>query len=401
LYDILAGAFGLGWSKFVGKKKLQKQLPNIRTRGLIGGVEYYDGQFDDARLAVNLAQTAIEHGAVVLNYFKVSALIKDAGKVQGVLVTDVETGKMYEVKAKSTVNATGVFVDEILKMDNAESPNLVRPSQGVHVVVDKKFLNSDSALLIPKTRDGRVLFAVPWQEHLIIGTTDTPLEKHSVEPVPEEHEIAFILETVNKYLSTPVERKDALSTFAGLRPLAANAGNKVATKELSRDHKLVVSESGLVTITGGKWTTFRKMAEETVDVIQDTVPVAKNGSLTRRTALHGLRPPSNSRLSLYGTDEDLLIQLIGERPELGEYLVNGHGYTKAEVVWAVMNEMARTIEDVLARRLRLLFLDADAAIEAAPVVAELMRSEFKWDDNKVQRQLDEFYKIAYNYTLNR
>jgi glycerol-3-phosphate dehydrogenase len=400
LYDILAGGFGLGRSRFVSKKTVSSLLPNVKVKGLKGGVEYFDGQFDDARLAINLAQTAIELSAVTLNYCNVSALSKSSGKITGAVVVDNETGKEFNVTAKTVINATGVFVDDVLQMDNANAKKLVRPSQGVHVVIDKKFLNSASALLIPKTDDGRVLFAVPWHDRLIVGTTDTPLNEHATEPVAQQSEVNFILETVNRYLQTEVTKDDVLSVFAGLRPLAAPKETGATTKELSRDHKLMTSESGLITITGGKWTTYRKMAEETVDVAGKMIGENKS-SQTKTLRIHGCRPSSGTRLSTYGNDEDMIVQLIGEDPSLDETLVNGHEYTKAEVVWAIRNEMARTIEDVLARRLRLLFLDAKAAIEAAQVVSEIFEKEMKWDSDKKADQLNSFYKIANNYILKR
>ncbi|RYZ49277.1 MAG: FAD-dependent oxidoreductase, partial [Sphingobacteriales bacterium] len=304
------------------------------------------------------------------------------------------------MKAKSVINATGVFVDDILKMDNPIAKALVRPSQGVHLVIDKSFLAGNSAMLIPKTADGRVLFVVPWYDHLVVGTTDTPLNSHAEEPIALETEIKFILDTVAQYLERPPARKDVLSVFAGLRPLAAPKEGSASTKELSRDHKLIVSASGLVTITGGKWTTYRKMAAETVDLVQKNNGGDKQTSDTRNIALHGSRPPSVSHLSAYGTDEDLIMTLVGEQPELKNALVNGHGYTLAQVVWAVRSEMAVTVEDVLARRLRLLFLDASAAISAAPVVARVMQRELGWDDTQKEEQLESFYKIAYHYKIN-
>lgn len=400
LYDVLAGSFGLGQSRFVKRKKVAALMPNVKVKGLKGGVEYFDGQFDDARLAINLAQTAVERSAVVLNYCDVSALTKSAGEVSGAVVTDKETGREYTVKAKSVINATGVFVDEVLKMDDAQAEKLVRPSQGVHIVIDKKFMNSESALLIPKTDDGRVLFAVPWHDHLIVGTTDTPLNEHSVEPVAQQSEVQFILETVNRYLQTAVTNEDVQSVYAGLRPLAAPKDSGAATKELSRDHKLIISPSGLITITGGKWTTYRKMAEEAVDVVEKKSS-EKTSSTTKTLHIHGCRPPSGTRLSVYGTDEDMIVQLVGDDPSLGDTMVDGYEYTKAEVVWAIRNEMARTVEDVLARRVRLLFLDAKAAIAAAPAVADIFVKEMKWDDRMKEQQLNSFYSIANNYILNR
>ncbi len=400
LYDLLAGGFGFGMSRFLSKKKVAGRLHNVQGKSLVGGVEYFDGQFDDSRLAINIAQTAIEHGATLLNYFKVVQLTRDNGKLTGATVKDVFTGEQFTMKAKSVINATGVFVDDILKMDNPIAKALVRPSQGVHLVIDKSFLAGNSAMLIPNTADGRVLFVVPWYDHLVVGTTDTPLNSHAEEPIALDAEIAFILDTVAQYLERPPARKDVLSVFAGLRPLAAPKEGSASTKELSRDHKLIVSASGLVTITGGKWTTYRKMAEETVDLVQKNNGGDKQTSDTRNIALHGSRPPSASHLSAYGTDEDLIMMLVGEQPELKNALVNGHGYTLAQVVWAVRSEMAVTVEDVLARRLRLLFLDASAAISAAPIVAGVMQRELGWDDTQKEEQLESFYKIAYHYKIN-
>jgi glycerol-3-phosphate dehydrogenase len=400
MYDLLAGSFGLGRSKFISKNKISQLLPHINHDGLKGGVQYFDGQFDDARLAVNIAQTAIESSAVVLNYFKVTGINKQDEKITGATVRDIETGNEYAMKCKVIVNATGVFVDDILKMDEPGAHKTVQPSQGVHLVVEKQFINSENAMLIPKTEDGRVLFAVPWHDHLLLGTTDTVMKDHSLEPVALDAEIQFILSTINKYLLNGPQRKDVLSVFAGLRPLAASAGNLKSTKELSRDHKLIISKSGLITITGGKWTTYRKMAEETVDVAMKKMSMTKVNSNTGNKRLHGSGNTSGST-SVYGTDQMLINQLINESPELSIKLVNGHAYTHAEVVLAIRNEMARTVEDVLARRLRLLFLDANAAIKAAPAVADIFGKESGWSLERKQQQVDEFYKIAYHYTLNR
>ena len=401
VYDLLAGRFGLGRSKFISRRKISERLPNVNRKGLKGGVEYFDGQFDDSRLAINIAQTAIEESAVVLNYFKVNELIRERDKISGARVKDVETGIEYEVRSKVVINATGVFVDDILKMDDPSARNTVRPSQGVHVVVNKKFIGSDSAMLIPKTEDGRVLFAVPWHDQLLIGTTDTLMEKHALEPVALESEINFILGTINGYLVDGPKISDVKSVFAGLRPLAASTDHSKSTKELSRDHKLFTTRSGMITITGGKWTTYRKMAEETIDLALKNINARKIKSRTVKKGLHGLRPPSGTTLSVYGTDEELITQLTGDDPSLSEKLVNGYDYTKAEVVWAIRNEMAVTIEDVLARRIRLLFLDADAAIKAAAAVADIFQREAGWSNERKQEQLDEFYKIAYHYKLNR
>ncbi|HLA52872.1 MAG TPA: glycerol-3-phosphate dehydrogenase/oxidase [Flavitalea sp.] len=397
-YDLLSRSHRFQSSRFLSSATVRKKFPNIKSAGLRGGVEYVDGQFDDARLAINLAQTAIEHQASVLNYVAVKGLIKQNMRVTGVEATDLESGRDYVLYAKAVINATGVFVDDVLKMDNPDRPPLVRPSQGVHIVLDKRFLPGSNALMIPETTDGRVLFAVPWQGHLLVGTTDTPIDSYSLEPRALDKEVDFILETIQSYLTDSPTRKDVLSVFAGLRPLAAPTDESEATKEISRDHKLMVGDSGLITITGGKWTTYRKMAEETVDAAVKSAALPTADCTTREMLIHG-RPEivSETHLSLYGTDEENIHQLIKDKSVLAKPLSAGHSYCLAEVVWAVNHEMARTIEDVLARRLRLLFLDARAAIEAAPVVGEIMMQELGYDVLWKKKQIAEFTELASQY----
>jgi len=398
LYDWLSGRFSFGKSSFLSTKKVVSQLPNINGKGLIAGVEYFDGQFDDARLAINLAQTSAAKGGVLINYCRVSGLQKQNGKIKGVVATDLETGSTYELAAKVVINATGIFVDEILKMDEPGRSPLVRPSQGIHLVLENSFLKSSNAVLIPETKDGRVLFAVPWHNHVLVGTTDTPLNSNSIEPVALENEIEFVLETVKSYFAVAPTRKDVLSVFAGLRPLAADNKDTNSTKEISRDHKLLVSSSGLVTITGGKWTTYRKMAEETVNKSIEIGGLSKAGCITKKLKIHGCTTETISgHLSVYGTDAEGIEELMKENPSLNKKLVEHLPYTEAEVVWAVRYEMARSVEDVLGRRLRILFLDALAAIEAAPRVAELMAFELKRDEEWKNRQLAVFNKLAYQY----
>lgn len=401
LYDLLAGRHSFGRSVYIGKKELLRQQSAISKSNLLGGVVYFDGQFDDARLAVNMAQTAIEQGALVMNYLAVTKLLKENGKVTGVMLKDGETNRQYPVRAKTVINATGVFVDEVLRMDDPQAKPLVRPSQGVHVVVGKKFLNGRPAIMIPKTADGRVLFALPWHEHVVIGTTDTPVARYSLEPVALDREVAFILNTVKAYLDPAPGEDDVLSVFAGLRPLAASTGNQQSTKEISRDHKLLISPSGLVTITGGKWTTYRKMAEETVSFAAVAAGLAKKPCRTPGIALHGNKAGGAGRLSDYGSDEPGIHELIEKDPSLAARIVGGHEFTEAEVVWAVQQEMARTVEDVLARRLRLLFLDAQAAIDASQTVADIVAAELGHDRNWALGQVQEFKKVAKAYLLNK
>jgi glycerol-3-phosphate dehydrogenase len=397
LYDWLAGPLSFGSSKTIGAKKLLQLFPTINNKKLKGGVTYYDGQFDDARLAINLAQTAVENGAVVLNYFQVVSLEKEGYKISGVSAIDKETGKKYDLKAKCTINATGVFVDDILKMDDAVRKPLVRPSQGVHIVVDKSFLPGDNSLLIPKTPDGRVLFAVPWHDHVLIGTTDTALDKPFLEPTVTEKEVQFILDTVAQYLKTPPGKKDILTVFAGLRPLAASEDQEEKTKEISRDHKIITTASGLITITGGKWTTYRKMAVDVLSLAINNGILPVTTSRTKDLPIHGARTKSNdASLSNYGSDAEEIMKLQ-QAPAMNEKLVEGMAYTKAEVAWCIRDEMARTIEDILARRLRILFLNAQAAMKAAPIVAEILKNELQQTEEWKEKQLADFFKLAKGY----
>ncbi len=398
-YDLLSGKYSLGKSKSLSAKEVVNLFPGLNTKQLVGGVEYFDAQFDDSRLAINLAQTCAEQKGVVLNYIKVTGLIKEFGNVRGVVAKDTETGLEYTLRSKAVVNATGVFADDILTMDVPGKQPLVRPSQGVHVVIGNSFLNSTHALMIPKTTDGRVLFAIPWQNHVVVGTTDTPIETHSAEPVALDKEIDFILETMKSYLKVPPLKKDILSVFAGLRPLAAIAGNKLKTKELSRSHKLITGKSGLITITGGKWTTYRLMAEDTLKKVVEVGKLEPVPCKTESLKIHGCTEEcSKSSLSQYGRDEKDIEELVRIKPSLRNRLINTLPYIEAEVIWAVKNEMARTIEDVLARRLRILFVNASAAIEAAPRVAELMRDELNYDEDWKANQLTLFNKLAENYS---
>ncbi|MGV8879971.1 MAG: glycerol-3-phosphate dehydrogenase/oxidase [Sphingobacteriaceae bacterium] len=399
LYDFLAGKLGFGRSVFLSKSKLKSLLPNVNETGLKGGIAYFDGQFDDARLAINIAQTCAKKGGVLLNYFKVTGLIKNKnGQINGLNAVNMENQQQYQVHGKAIINATGVFVDDILLMDTAIAKPLVRPSQGVHVVLNKSFFPGNTALMIPKTSDGRVLFVVPWHEHLLVGTTDTPLKNHVLEPRALEEEIDFILQTAGNYLNTKPLRADLLSVFAGLRPLAATHGDSGKTKEISRSHKIIVSASGLITVTGGKWTTYRKMAEDTVNKAIRTAKLDKAACVTANLPIHGARQPDgNDPLNIYGTDAAGITFLIGTNKEWANLLHHRLPYMEAEVVWAVRNEMAITVEDILARRLRALFLDALAAIDMAPKVAEIMAAELNYGQDWQQNQIATFTALAKAY----
>lgn len=399
-YDLLAGKSGFSKSSLKSVDEVLTAIPGLKRQGLMGGVSYSDGQFDDARLALNLAQTAAEYNGIVLNYMKVSGLLKNDGQLTGVTAIDAESGKEYLLKAKSIINATGVFVDEVLKMDHPNGSPLIRPSQGTHIVLDAYFLQGNIALMIPKTSDGRVLFAVPWHAKVLVGTTDTPLDEHSLEPKPLDEEINFILTTAGQYLEKTPQRTDVLSVFAGLRPLAAPGKNTSNTKEISRSHKLIVSNSGLITITGGKWTTYRKMAMDVVDEAITLGQLPPKKCLTQNIRIHGYLPEMDTgTLALYGADAVGILGLMDTEPDLKIKIDPDLPYVKAEVIWMIRNEMARTVEDVLSRRMRLLFLDAKAALRLAPSVAAIMAEELIKDEHWVREQLIDFEKLAHQYLL--
>ncbi|PWJ57243.1 glycerol-3-phosphate dehydrogenase [Dyadobacter jejuensis] len=402
-YDLLAGKLSLGASKYISKRKTLEALPNIKEEGLKGGVTYQDGQFDDSRLALNVAQTAIEQGGCVLNYIQVTGFIKGNNKkVVGVEMKDVETGVAYSAIGKTIINATGVYVDSVLQMDRTDAPNMIRPSKGVHITLDRSFLPGAHALMIPETSDGRVLFAVPWHDTLIVGTTDTLYDKAELEPQAVEEDIDFILNTAAAYMVRKPLRSDVRSVFAGLRPLAAPKADGGKTKEISRSHKIIVSESGLITITGGKWTTFRRMAQDTVQKAIDNGHLPYKKCVTENLNVHGHtnQPDINHPLHFYGSDLPYVEALGVENPAWSEPLVAGHPFTKAQVIWAVRHEYARKVEDVLARRFRLLLLDSKAALKAAPAVAQLMAEELGKDADWIQRELEGFKALALGYSLN-
>ncbi|WP_220377714.1 MULTISPECIES: glycerol-3-phosphate dehydrogenase/oxidase [unclassified Arenibacter] len=402
VYDYLAGGLSLGKSVHIGKSETLERAKTLKRNKLKGGVVYHDGQFDDSRLAVNLAQTCIERGATVINHFPVTQLLKDnLGVVCGVVGKDLETNREYRLHAKVVVNATGVFTDQILKMDDQTAKNMVRPSQGIHLVVDSTFLPGEDAIMIPKTDDGRVLFLVPWHNRVLIGTTDTVLNDHSLEPVALEEEINFIINTANNYLAKKVSRKDILSVFAGLRPLAAPKDGSEKTKEISRSHKIIVSKSNLVTITGGKWTTYRKMAQDTIDKIIRMGILPKRKCITHNIEIHGSTEDKfeDDHLTIYGSDRKAILKLVEECPELGEKIHPNLEFIKAEVVWAVRYEMARTVEDILARRVRILFLDALASMEIAPMVAKILATEMDMDLLWQEKQVLDFKAMANKYVL--
>ncbi len=405
IYEKYAGKLSLGKTTSISKEATLKRLPNLVESKLKNGIVYQDGQFDDARLAINMAQTAIEQGACVLNYTKVTNLLKNTdNEVVGVEAKDCVSGSVYEIESKAVVNATGVFSNEIMRMDTGMEGNFVVPSQGIHLVFDKEFLQSEDAIMIPKTSDGRVLFAVPWHDKVVVGTTDVLVDEAEFEPKPLQDEVDFILKTAGLCMTKKPTRKDVKSVFAGLRPLAAPKKEGKSTKEVSRSHKIIVSKTGLITITGGKWTTYRQMAEDTVNKAIKLKKIDKRKCKTKHLSLHGNLPKDKvdriNHLYIYGSDIEAIEKLKTEKVEFADKIHPNYAYTMAEVVWAVRREMAMTLEDVLARRVRLLFLDARAAIDCAPKVAAMMADELNLDSNWADNQVISFVKLAKTYLLD-
>lgn len=399
-YEWIAGRQRLGSSSFISRTETLSQLPGIRKEGLRGGVVYHDGQFDDARLALNLAQTIWDNGGFAINYMEVTGLEKSGDHISGVKLKDAETGKAYQVKAKAVVNATGVFADDILQMDRPGSQKTLCVSQGVHLVLDRSFYPGTDALMIPETSDGRVLFAVPWHGKVVVGTTDTPVKNASIEPTALEKEITFILETAAAYFTRKPERADVLSVFAGLRPLAAPQSGDQKTKEISRGHRIMVSDSGLFTIVGGKWTTYRKMGEDMVDRIEKEKGWHGNKATTEELSIHGAKENTdwNDPLYFYGSEAaDLRSMMNGDANNWISESLHIH---EAQVIWAVEHEMARTLEDVLSRRTRALLLDAKESMRIAQPVAEIMAREMGKDAKWIDTEVSAFKKLAAQYTLN-
>lgn len=401
MYDWLAGRLSLGRSVRISKEETLRRLSTLKRERIAGGVLYHDGQFDDSRLAVNLAQTISDKGGTALNYMRVTGLRKDeTGRVSGLTVKDTLNGgdELY-LNTRAVINATGVFADDILEMDNPAAPRSIAASQGIHLVLNRDFLPGHDALMIPSTSDGRVLFIVPWHNKVVVGTTDTPVNHIGLEPHALESEIAFILNTAGQYLSRAPRRSDVRSMWAGLRPLAAARAEGHKTKEISRSHKIMVAGSGLVTIIGGKWTTYRRMAEDVLHKLETTLRWKRTSSATRHLPLHGAAHNMNwdDPWYFYGSDVPHLNRMAAAQPELQEELSREYHIIRAQVVWAVREEMARNIEDFLARRTRLLFLDAREALRIAPAVARIMAEELHRDEHWVVTQISSFAEEAKAY----
>ena len=401
LYELLAGKYGFGKSHTISKEETLEQLPNVNPDGLTGGVVYYDGQFDDARLLINLIATAADQGATLLNYAKVTGLNKSSdGIVNGVSWQDVESGETFHAQAKVVVNATGIFTDSVRRLAEPDATQMIAPSQGAHLVLDRSFLPGSNAILVPHTKDGRVMFAIPWHGHTLVGTTDTPLKETSLEPVALDDEIEFMLETAKLYLEKKPSRSDILSVFAGIRPLV-KSGNGGNTAALSRDHTIHIDKSGLLSITGGKWTTYRNMAQGCVDQAATLGNLPDRPCLTQKLKIHGYDSGAATfgPLSFYGSDAPAIRQLIADNPTLGRSLDSQLPYVEAEVVWAARMEMARTVEDILARRTRALFLNAKAAIRMAPKVASILAKELGRDEHWQAAQIKNFNETAKGYLV--
>jgi len=401
IYDLLAGKLGLGPSKHLSREETLARLPTLEPDGLKGGTIYYDGQFDDARLAVTLAMSAVDHGATVLNYAPVVRFLKKNDLVRGVALQDLETGREHEVRARVVINATGVFADSVRRLDEPSGRGVIQPSQGIHVVLDKSFMPSDSAIMVPKTDDGRVLFCIPWHDRVLVGTTDTAVGEILEEPRPLDDEIEFLLTHAGRYLTKDPKRADVLSAFAGLRPLVRSTEAN-GTASVPRDHSVLVSQSGLVTVVGGKWTTYRKMAEDAVAQAAMVGGFEPRPCRTENLRLHGWQAAKkeDGHYRFYGADQEALRQLARSDARHAAVLHPRLPYRAAEVIWGVRNEMARTLEDVLSRRTRALLLDARASLEIAPLVASIMAAELgrskEWEAEQLAayRQLAERYIIA-------
>jgi glycerol-3-phosphate dehydrogenase len=401
VYNALAGKYGFGSSEILTREETLARLPTIKTEGLRGGVVYYDGQFDDARLLINLVATAADQGATLVNYAQVVEITKGGdGFVDGVVAVDQENGRQWKVSARAVINAAGPFSDSVRRLAEPGVQPLIAPSQGIHLVFHESFLSADAAIMVPHTADGRVMFAIPWHGHTLVGTTDTPIETPTLEPRPLREEIDFILETAARYLHKAPTRDDVLSVFVGIRPLVKSGDGKL-TAALSRDHTIHIDASGLLTTTGGKWTTYRNMAEHTVDQAADLARLAERPCVTRTLNVHGFHTNADrfGALSVYGSDALAIQELMRATPPLAAALHPELPYTGAEVIWATRHEMARTVEDVLARRTRALFLNARAAAAMAPEVARLMAGELGWDASRQSAEVSAFSALAAGYQM--
>jgi glycerol-3-phosphate dehydrogenase len=399
LYDLLAGRESIGRSRVLGAAQVRRELPGVGGGDLKGGILYYDGQFDDARFAIALLGTLFDLGGAAINYAPVIELVKENGRIAGVLARDDESGATLELKAAAVVNATGIFVDDLRAMDQPQSRRIVTVSQGSHIVLPRSFLPGDSALMIPKTSDGRVLFAIPWHDRVIVGTTDDAVPQADIEPLASVAERKFLLDHVERFLGRRPSPEEILSVWSGQRPLVRH-GEDTGTAGLSREHTILISPAKLITVTGGKWTTYRKMAQDTIDRASVVAGLKTTPSRTAELRLHGWSrdmDDSNAWEKVYGADLRALRRLAVDEPDLGRALHPNLPVIRAEVIWAARQEMARTVEDVLARRTRSLFMDARASLAATPDVARLLARELNRDELWENAQIASFAQLAQGY----
>ena len=398
IYDMMAGKLGLGKSEIISKEETEKLIPNISKKGLRGGVIYHDGQFDDSRMAITLALSADSKKTTLLNYCNVEGFVKKDGEIIGLNFTDLINSKKYQIKSKVVINATGVFAEEIIRMDQPKIEKMIQPSQGVHIVLERRFLKSKHAILIPQTSDGRVLFAVPWKNYVVVGTTDTHVKKASEEPKALNEEIDFILKNAGKYMSVKPKRDDIKSVFAGLRPLAATS-NKQSTKEVSRSHKIDISPSGLISVLGGKWTTYRKIAEDALNTAISINKLKKKKCKTERTKLFGFKRNVSwsDPMHVYGSMKKKVESLGGVNDNKS---LSKKFYVSNNIIeWSIIHEMALTVEDILARRTRCVFLDSKESKRISPVVAQKMADVLGEDDKWIDAELKKFNKLIKNYIV--
>jgi glycerol-3-phosphate dehydrogenase len=401
VYDLLAGRLNIGRSRIIGRDEALRRVPTVEANGLRGGVVYYDGQFDDARLAITLLRTFEDLGGTALNYMPVTGFHKQGQKISGVTAHDTEGDQAFTINAKVVVNATGVYVDDLRRRDDPSAKPMLSPSQGIHLVLPRSFLPGDNAIMIPRTDDGRVLFVIPWHNRAVVGTTDTSVHSIPFEPRPQDEEIEFLLKHTARYLSKDPQPSDVLSIFAGLRPLV-KASDSTVTAAISREHTISIAPSGLLTITGGKWTTYRYMAQDAINRAIKIGNLPKRPCVTQGLRLHGWqRNPAPEPFAVYGSDAVPLKRLLAEQPQWDQPLHPNLPYRVGEVVWAARHEQARTVEDVLSRRTRALLLDADASCEVAPQVAELLAAELGFDGAWQQDQVRQYHELASGYVLKR
>jgi glycerol-3-phosphate dehydrogenase len=397
MYDAVAGKGNLFPSSFLSREETLRRMPALNAQGLRGAVAYCDGQFDDARYDLALVETFFETGGAALNYARVTDFAHDPqGQLSAANVHDAISGEEFVVRARKFVNATGTGADKVRQLANPQLPTRMRPSKGVHLLFPAHLFPGTDALLVPHTEDGRVIFAVPWQERLLVGTTDDEVTP-ATRMVVQKDEAQYLLRQLNPYLQTPLRREQAISGLAGLRPLVAARG-QTQTSKLIRDHEVELdSTSGLVSILGGKWTTHRLMAQDTIDAVQRELATPVSASLTRQQPLAGSQgfnsgfatrlekeyalPADVARhlAGKFGTRALKIMELLRENPEWKSRIAVGVPSIQAEIVYCIRYEMAETVEDLLARRTGVEMYGWKEALAAARVTAALLAKEQEWD----------------------